>query len=147
MSDLTEYGEHVTDWGPFRLDCLDHRHHRKGAVHWRLSFSGAVIGYTSTDDPDNQKAAVTKLFEEKAKRAQAWEQEPAAIVRRKRGGSVEAMFLHPRDATEFVAAQRFPASFTIENVEGRKIVGVTGHGNAILDALDRTVGSSTKESP
>jgi hypothetical protein len=131
---LGDYGERVDGFGPFRLDRLDHRHHRNGAIHWRLSFDGVVIGYTSTgaDDP---AAAVTQLATEKNRRADAWTSDPEALVRRERSGSLVAMFAFASDAEAFAATK---PGCVMETMGGRRIVGTTSHGYAILAALERS---------
>jgi hypothetical protein len=56
----------------------------------------------------------------------------------KRRGYTQAAFVYAKDAQEFVAIQRFPNNFVIEEAESeRRVVGTTAHGNAILAKLDR----------
>ena len=135
---MKDYGIQVDFPKPFRLDMLDHSHHGvSGGVYWRLSIGEEVAGYTSTTTDVDHNEVVEQIFRERKTSVDAWDSRPSTMVKN-RFGTVNAMFLHPGDANDYITKavkENLRDFYHMENIKGEKIVGVTGHGNAIMEKL------------
>lgn len=129
---------------PFKLERLVHEYDAKH-IHrfWRLTLGDRAIGYASTHNETlTAVEAVTRIMENRVNEGNVWSSPPAAVVWYQAPGGIktpDAVFQYARDAKAYLESQPSYSrpNMHMTNIENRKIVGVTDHGHAILDKLEK----------